>query len=803
MKITCESCGARHDLTPPAWVVSSGRSFRFRCSACGSSQSVRPGETDPDAAPTEVPAARAILPQPTPPEVPTAEALRTEAPRTETPRTETPRTETLRTEALRTETPRTETPRATAPRTETPHASTARAETQRAETQRTETPRTETPRTETPDVPEPQQSPAPTPRSTPRAHGARSHAPHAKTPAGYNSGAVTVLRTTAPAPAPAAAQEPAPPPAPAPLPEGNPVYLKQSGQIYSVRDWATLRRWIAERRVDRNDLVSDGGVRWEPIGTHPTLAPLFASEAGASQPQSSTSQASTGAPTPPASLARTMSVSPSSPTSAPAPAPSSPPLPAPPPPPSLGVITGQLSRSFPYEDTPFGAPTSSDVWTDEDTEGIPLGLPPLPTEDDAPRLRKQDQASQLVAMSESEPAPDLEPIVVSPDPADETQLLTRAQREDTPALSVDGGLSFAEVRYEPTEEFRAVQDEREGDALAGDEFDAMLPPPSMKVGRGVVSRKKPSRPSEISTAPVSTAQLSNELRERASRPPADPARTGPTGKFRPSTRTGRSPDSLSPEDPTTPVRSSAQTSPARSRTPAAEPKPVRADALQTVTLKLDRHEVQTEPLQLSASDTGESGEFPFDSEWDTEHRPSSARWMWGGAVALTVALLALVGFWFGPSWFAAPTPEPQAVAPVPVVVPAVVPGTEPVPAPPQPEQAAPSKVPAPPQPEAEAAAEPQPAKPLPTPSANAGHAVKRGWEAADRDQWLVAERWFRRALDAAPEDEEAKHGYGYALLMQGKSREAATFLCPLRKSRSEDTRREIESFIEHRGLPCK
>ncbi len=42
MKIQCENCATQHELDPPAWVVSSGRAFRFRCSSCGHSQSVQP-----------------------------------------------------------------------------------------------------------------------------------------------------------------------------------------------------------------------------------------------------------------------------------------------------------------------------------------------------------------------------------------------------------------------------------------------------------------------------------------------------------------------------------------------------------------------------------------------------------------------------------------------------------------------------------------------------------------------------------------------------------------------------------------
>ena len=42
MRIVCESCSTEHDMEPPAWVISSGRAFRFRCSNCGHSQMVPP-----------------------------------------------------------------------------------------------------------------------------------------------------------------------------------------------------------------------------------------------------------------------------------------------------------------------------------------------------------------------------------------------------------------------------------------------------------------------------------------------------------------------------------------------------------------------------------------------------------------------------------------------------------------------------------------------------------------------------------------------------------------------------------------
>ena len=52
---------------------------------------------------------------------------------------------------------------------------------------------------------------------------------------------------------------------------GGSMLLKQEGKIYHVRDIATLQRWIVERRVLPEDLVSREGVRWEPVGEQPEL----------------------------------------------------------------------------------------------------------------------------------------------------------------------------------------------------------------------------------------------------------------------------------------------------------------------------------------------------------------------------------------------------------------------------------------------------------------------------------------------------------------------------------------------------
>jgi tetratricopeptide (TPR) repeat protein len=56
-------------------------------------------------------------------------------------------------------------------------------------------------------------------------------------------------------------------------PEGT--LLKQEGKVYHVRNLATIQRWIVERRVLREDLISTGGTRWEPVGHHPDLEIFF------------------------------------------------------------------------------------------------------------------------------------------------------------------------------------------------------------------------------------------------------------------------------------------------------------------------------------------------------------------------------------------------------------------------------------------------------------------------------------------------------------------------------------------------
>ena len=171
------------------------------------------------------------------------------------------------------------------------------------------------------------------------------------------------------------------------------VFLKQNGQIYMVRDWDTLKRWIVERRVDQSDLVSEGGVRWEPIGDRPDLLSLFAA------PQISEVDAPTEADVP---------------------------------------FPFERIRPFPGV-TPEGA-----GWQDEDTDGIPTGLPPLPNER---TVELEIPAVPVVPPPDPDPdpAPDIAPPVVVPEGLDADPLTQVGTDEEATELMPMGTVAEAEV----------------------------------------------------------------------------------------------------------------------------------------------------------------------------------------------------------------------------------------------------------------------------------------------------------------------------------------------------------------------
>ena len=83
------------------------------------------------------------------------------------------------------------------------------------------------------------------------------------------------------------------------LVEGEGALIKQEGKVYHVRNAATVQRWIVERRVLRDDLISTGGAGWEPVGQHPDLEIFFQMVERLDQlEQTGTSPHSVGPPVP-------------------------------------------------------------------------------------------------------------------------------------------------------------------------------------------------------------------------------------------------------------------------------------------------------------------------------------------------------------------------------------------------------------------------------------------------------------------------------------------------------------------------
>ncbi|MBP6608646.1 MAG: hypothetical protein KA258_03600, partial [Deltaproteobacteria bacterium] len=75
----------------------------------------------------------------------------------------------------------------------------------------------------------------------------------------------------------AAPSQPKPKPAPAASGSARPFLLRkrQSPQVLRCPDLATLRLWIAEKRLTRDDEVSRSGQKWRKMGTIVEFESLF------------------------------------------------------------------------------------------------------------------------------------------------------------------------------------------------------------------------------------------------------------------------------------------------------------------------------------------------------------------------------------------------------------------------------------------------------------------------------------------------------------------------------------------------
>ncbi|MCB9743714.1 MAG: hypothetical protein H6740_14030 [Alphaproteobacteria bacterium] len=69
--------------------------------------------------------------------------------------------------------------------------------------------------------------------------------------------------------------EPAPEAEPERTDDDNSLLIKNEGKVYQAEDLSTVQRWIVERRVMREDLISKDGARWEPVGHRGELEPFF------------------------------------------------------------------------------------------------------------------------------------------------------------------------------------------------------------------------------------------------------------------------------------------------------------------------------------------------------------------------------------------------------------------------------------------------------------------------------------------------------------------------------------------------
>ncbi|MBN2797562.1 MAG: hypothetical protein JXX28_00285 [Deltaproteobacteria bacterium] len=113
------------------------------------------------------------------------------------------------------------------------------------------------------------------------------------------------------------------------------LYIKREGTVYLVKDWANLQRWIIEGRLSPTDLVSEDGVQWQPLGDRPELGTFFLAVEKLEHTARQLRKALDGG--------------------------------------------AGMGGETPFSSDPEGE--LSGALIDDDTGGIPTGLPPLPTEE--------------------------------------------------------------------------------------------------------------------------------------------------------------------------------------------------------------------------------------------------------------------------------------------------------------------------------------------------------------------------------------------------------------------------------------
>jgi len=739
VNIQCENCGAEHDLDPPAWVLSSGRPFRFRCSVCGHSQMAEP--------PTSV-------------SLPDVDASQADA------------------------------------------SSESAA-----------------------DAPAAQDAPAASPAEAPSAPAAEP---------------AESARGPSPTPSEAASSQgerPSAPSAPAAESGDESVFLKQDGKVYLVKDWATLQRWFMERRVGREDLVSEGGVRWEPIGSRPELGSFFAA---VEQLEAAELAGLRGNETP---------------------------------------FPTDGSSSWSFEDEARDPPTGL-ARLDDETEGVPLGLPPLPTEDleggppedsgypDAPPSRLEaasaapddEPEAPADAPADEEPAPavllDDEPAMFntpsdepsldemfdepSVDPVPPVPVAVEEDEEDEEDEEEDQAAPESEPEPEPADAASAptIEDVAEPslddpEAPAAQDDDDELegpytdPTPSMPM----FSTDDESAP--IADTPVFAGREVSLLDETDSLAQDDPAQE----------------DAEPLVDPYAEPGVAAEDDPSLG---AAEPDDEADTPMPS--LPPDEEEEDADVLGPAASEAPDDDDDPNTDEFDPDDpfrdfgetpapavfdepavvQPSGPpQWLIWSAIAVVTAAAALaliVGAqqgWFSPqdadTGLADVAPEEPQVPQTPADV---EPDTEPEPAETedtdavdtdaaQDTDAAPdtdvvdtdavadldadtqADVEPDTEPDTQAPPPRRPSTPAPTTSLK-----NRGWAALDNGRYSEAADTFRRAIEAAPGDGQAHLGLGVSLLSSNQATQARTHICRAAELGPNDIRRQAQGVLSEAGLSC-
>jgi hypothetical protein len=722
LKIQCQNCGVEHEIDPPSWVVSSGRAFRFRCSSCGFSQSVQPTDDSPSEPEAEPPPV--TVPQPS---FPPSSATPPSAPRLPS----LPDPEPAPPAAAYSAGPE---PRAPAPPPVAPQV----AGVDGVDPQDAPAPRVST------------EQPVnrlarPTPSEDDAAYTEPDDAAEPEQPARRrgSSGPTILPFEDSVSTEPISISHLSEPDAgnDAPTNTGNAVFLKQNGQIYMVSDWDTLKRWIAESRVDRQDLVSEGGVRWEPIGSRPDLLSSFAPDDGLSFTDGS-----------PGNTLQTAN----------------------------GLLGGE---------TPFGADyQSSSGWHDDDTEGIPTGLPPLPTDEvphpastgpsgfDAVNIRRH-MTPTPPPVGRRRPPPVQRPTFVPPPPPD--------------GVAARMGLE---------------QPGRQADPSPPE-----LPPDAIDTARPHPLRDNPAVSPTVDPDAQATAPGSTMRTTHAAPPLYDPVEHTP-GSSDPSIAPPALPDTVPPP----PVRAGPQGPSA----PAVVRELEREATLETEVVErapVSEHDMEIDFYQQNTD------------EILAATRRSNGPLMFAGCfVLLAIAAVGLIlvvtgypgGFGQPETPDPAPTdvPDPQPLPDPQPVEPEPEPDTQPEPAEPDPEpdtqpEPLPDAAPEPaPQPVAEPQPVPGPIQPTPTPgplpvpgprpSSSVQQLITQGWQTADSDP-ADAISMFEQALSKDPDNVDAHYGYGYALLKSGNANLAKRHLCIARDRGDRDTTREARGMLTNNGLVCE